>query len=215
MTYVRRTITASSGSGGSFDPSAAETITGQWGFDVTPTISGVAAATTTDATNAAGNVAAQTMGVSIESAGLYPSRGSGFAFWQWRGTDDPAALTPPSMTAPSTATTGGTLAAATYFYKITATRATVVAGETTASLEQSVTTTGSTSTVSLSWAAIAGASGYKIYRSTSNGTEVLTHTITSGATTSYTDAGDAAGTVQPPSVNGTGALGGDEWVNLS
>src|SRR5258708_34281460 len=48
-------------------------------------------------------------------------------------------LVVPTLNAPSTSTSGGTLAAATYFYVITALNA---AGETTKSNEQSIVTTG-------------------------------------------------------------------------
>lgn len=76
----------------------------------------------------------------------------------------------------ATATTGGTLAAATYFYKVSA----VVArqGEIAASAEVSQTTTGATSTVTLSFSTPSGLDGlqptlYKVYRSTATGTETL------------------------------------------
>lgn len=77
---------------------------------------------------------------------------------------------------PSTATTGGTLAATTYKYQVSA----VIArqGEIGASVEASQTTTGSTSTVTLSFTTPSGLDGllptlYKVYRSTSTGTETL------------------------------------------
>jgi hypothetical protein len=75
-----------------------------------------------------------------------------------------------------TATTGGTLAAATYSYKVSPIIAR--AGEMAASVEVSQTTTGSTSTVTLSYSTPAGYEGgqptlYKVWRSTSTGTETL------------------------------------------
>lgn len=77
---------------------------------------------------------------------------------------------------PATATTGGTLAAGTYYYKISA----VVArqAEIAASAEVSQVTTGSTSTVTLSFSTPTGLDGlqptlYKVYRSTATGTETL------------------------------------------
>ena len=76
----------------------------------------------------------------------------------------------------ATATTGGTLAAATYYYQIVP----VIArqGEVLPSTEVSQTTTGSTSTVTLSFSTPTGLDGaqpnlYKVYRSTSTGTETL------------------------------------------
>src|SRR5579871_1666182 len=80
------------------------------------------------------------------------------------------AISAPTQTSPSTSTSGGTLAAATYYYKITALS---LGGETTPSGEQSQVTTGSTSTVTVNWNAVTGATGYNIYRSTSTGTEHL------------------------------------------
>ncbi|GHB55486.1 hypothetical protein GCM10010331_49140 [Streptomyces xanthochromogenes] len=76
----------------------------------------------------------------------------------------------------ATATTGGTLAAATYYYQIVP----VIArqGEIQASTEVSQTTSGSTSTVTLSFSTPTGLDGsqpnvYKVYRSTGTGTETL------------------------------------------
>ena len=93
--------------------------------------------------------------------------------------------------------TGGTLAAATYYYKVTALNA---AGETVGSLEANVTTTGTTSSVSLAWGAVTGATSYKVYRGTAAGLESVFYTTT---TNSHTDTGatSAAGTV--PTVNTT------------
>ena len=76
----------------------------------------------------------------------------------------------------ATATTGGTLAATTYYYKVGA----VIArqGEILASAEVSQATTGSTSTVTLSFSTPTGWDSlqpilYKVYRSTATGTETL------------------------------------------
>ncbi|MGW2520444.1 SU10 major capsid protein [Streptomyces sp. NPDC001617] len=76
----------------------------------------------------------------------------------------------------ATATTGGTLAAATYYYQI----APVIArqGEILPSVEVSQTTTGSTSTVTLSFSTPGGLDGsqpnlYKVFRSTATGTETF------------------------------------------
>jgi len=76
----------------------------------------------------------------------------------------------------ATATTGGTLAAATYYYQVVP----VIArqGEILPSVEVSQATTGSTSTVTLSFSTPTGLDGsqpnlYKVYRSTATGTETL------------------------------------------
>jgi hypothetical protein len=121
-----------------------------------------------------------------------------------------------------TATTGGTLAAATYSYKVAA----VIArfGEIQASVEVSQATTGSTSTVTLTVAAPAnmpdGAAPilYKIYRSTSTGAETLLGVVdafdtTGAAVTTITDTGtnlltNGSGNTGPAAYQGTnvGAL---------
>jgi uncharacterized membrane protein YgcG len=65
---------------------------------------------------------------------------------------------------------GGTLAAATYFYKVTALDG--AGGETTASAEASIVT-GANGKNTLTWNIVPNASKYNIYRSTASGTETL------------------------------------------
>lgn len=106
--------------------------------------------------------------------------------------------------------TGGTFAAATYYWKITATN---FAGETTGSSEVSAVLTGSTSSSALAWSAVTGANGYKVYRGTASNTEnVLVTTITNGATVAYTDTG-SAGTAATVPVSNTAAtfIGGNAF----
>lgn len=70
-------------------------------------------------------------------------------------------LTPPAAPVPTTATTGGTVAAGTYPVSVTYVNA---LGETTGSANGSVTTTGSTSTITVpSPAAQSGATGWYAY----------------------------------------------------
>ena len=100
---------------------------------------------------------------------------------------------------PSTATTGGTLAAATYFYRVSA----VINrfGEIAASTEVSQATTGAASTVTLTFATPSGPDGnspilYKVYRSTATGTESLLGVVAGvddlgAAVTSIVDTGAA------------------------
>ncbi len=108
----------------------------------------------------------------------------------------------PVLSAPTTATTGGTLAAATYYYKATYTNA---RGETTGSNEISQVTTGTTSTVTFTiGAAPANSTGMKIYRSTAAGAEVLLDTL-AATPTNYTDNGSKTpGTATVPTVNTSG-----------
>jgi hypothetical protein len=97
--------------------------------------------------------------------------------------------------------TGGTLAAGTYFYVVTAY---MPNGETARSNE--VTTgviTGSTNSVTLSWTVPSGggAIGYKVYRGTVTGAEnVLVAIVPGAATTTFTDIGAPVTPGMPPSV---------------
>lgn len=117
--------------------------------------------------------------------GVYPNTGSPASVVYTGG------LLAPTSPVATPSTTGGTLASNTYYYKITALDA---AGETVGSTEVSATTTGTTSSVALTWTAVSGATSYKIYKgTTSNGENAY---FTSG-TASFTDTGTAgiAGTV--------------------
>jgi hypothetical protein len=86
-------------------------------------------------------------------------------------------LAPPVQSALATATTGGTITAGTYKYVVTAINAN---GETTISNEQTIVTTGATSTVTVTWASVTGATGYKLYKTAAGGatgTELLYKTV--------------------------------------
>jgi hypothetical protein len=109
---------------------------------------------------------------------------------------------------------GGALAAATYYYKVTAT---MPNGETLASNEVSVTTTGSTSSVQLTWTAPTGngATGYNVYRGTSAGAENhLVAVIISGTQTSFNDVGGLTVTASPPTSSGI-VSGQNIWVPVT
>jgi hypothetical protein len=106
---------------------------------------------------------------------------------------------------PTGSTSGGTLAAAEYFYVVTALTAN---GESLGSTEVNATTTGSTSSVALAWSAVTGAISYKIYRSTTTGTEKFLH---AAASNSFTDTGAyTPTTVAPPTANTTADL----WLQV-
>lgn len=100
-------------------------------------------------------------------------------------TDSGASI--PVQNAPVAAGIGGTLAAGTYFYVISATNAN---GETIASNETSVTVVANQN-VNLSWSSVPGATGYKVFRGTSAGTYAASSLITTTAATSITDTGTA------------------------
>jgi hypothetical protein len=78
-----------------------------------------------------------------------------------------AVMTPPVISNISSATTGGILTAIPYYYEITAVDG--AGGETSASNQVTITPTTGTSTVTLTWAPVAGAVAYHLYRSTTNG----------------------------------------------
>jgi hypothetical protein len=75
-------------------------------------------------------------------------------------------LAPPVQAALATAATGGTITAGTYRYVVTAINAN---GETIASNEQTIVTTGATSTVTVTWGAVTGATGYRLYKTAAGG----------------------------------------------
>ncbi|GAC1601345.1 MAG: hypothetical protein NVS3B29_02930 [Candidatus Saccharimonadales bacterium] len=116
-----------------------------------------------------------------------------------------AGLSNPATPTLASAATGGTLAAATYTYRLSATSG---AGETQAiaSNPVNVTTTGTTSANTVSWTAVTNATGYKLYRSTDGGTTWYVNTL--GAVTTAADNGSnfAWGTAGTPSlfINATG-----------
>lgn len=112
----------------------------------------------------------------------------------------PVTLAAPVQSASSTATTGGTLAAGTYRAKITAINS---RGETVASNEISQATTGATSTVTWNWAAVSGATGYRVYV-TNAGVNTETFLVQVGAVATYVWTGTpafSAGNAAPPTGN--------------
>lgn len=127
--------------------------------------------------------------------------------------------TPPIITTYAAAA-GGALTAGTYFYRVTAL---IGAVESPGSNEVQVTTSGGNLTANITWGAVAGATSYKLYRSTATGTELLLATITA-PTVTYADAavGSPSGAIPNngfwwvvASCNGTGtasATGTDYWT---
>lgn len=110
-----------------------------------------------------------------------------------------ASLSTPANAAFSTSTTGGTLAAGTYYYRVSALDGN--GGETLASAETSQVTTGSTSTVTVNWGAVTGATGYKVY-GRSTGAELLIAEV--GSVTTYIDDGSVTPSGALPTANTTG-----------
>lgn len=122
----------------------------------------------------------------------------------------PAVLTTPTGVVATPFATGGTLASATYGYRISAIN---THGETLASATTSAVVTGPTGRVDLSWSAVVpteGASpvtGYKVYGRT-GGSELLLTTTGAGVTT-YSDTGSATPSGALPGANTTGGNVGD------
>lgn len=114
-----------------------------------------------------------------------------------------ADLPTPVNAAFSTATTGGTIAAGTHYYRVSALDGN--GGETLASTETSQVTTGSTSTVTVNWAKVTGATGYKVY-GRATGAEQLLATV--GDVATYTDTGSVTPSGVLPASNTTGTLAG-------
>lgn len=117
------------------------------------------------------------------------------------------ALAAPAGPSATPSATGGTLGAGTQYYKVTSTSAT---GETTPGAEVNAVTTGTTASVVIAWTAVAGATGYKIYKgATAGGENRLLTTIVGQATATFTDTTPNAGVAgSPPSVNTTGSQPG-------
>lgn len=95
-------------------------------------------------------------------------------------------------------TTGGTLAAGTYYYTITATNG---SGEAIAGPQIAVVTTGATSSVVLTWTQIPGATGYKIYRRTTATGAAVYQTVAAVGTFTDTGAAGTGGTEPAPTWN--------------
>lgn len=108
-------------------------------------------------------------------------------------------FTPPTVTLGS-ASAGGTFTSGAEYWKITTL---TTLGESTGSNEVTATLTSNQQQV-LNWGAVSGATGYRIYRGTSAGSEsVLVTTINSGSTTTYTDTGTAGTAATVPTSNTT------------
>ena len=108
-----------------------------------------------------------------------------------------AQISPPNNLAVTPVVGGGTFAAATYFWEVTATTA---LGETTVSNE-ATTAVALNGSADLTWNLPAGTvTSVKVYRGTASGAE--DHLITTlGAVTSYTDTGTVGTVASPPVAN--------------
>jgi hypothetical protein len=113
------------------------------------------------------------------------------------GSQQDSVVANPTGLSATASGSGGTLAAQTYYYVVTATNS---RGETLPSNEVQATTSGSTGSVRLTWTAVSGATGYRVYRGTASGAEKLLTSV--GSVTSYTDTGASTpGSQSPPTSN--------------
>ena len=97
---------------------------------------------------------------------------------------------PTTFTATVTLLGTGSLPDDEYFYRVTAVDD---VGETTGAVEDSATTLSPNSAIELAWDAMAGATGYRIYRSTTSGDySGEAHFLAEVTTNSYTDDGSVA-----------------------
>lgn len=117
------------------------------------------------------------------------------------GTTTNPILTTPINDTFTDAAVGGSLPAATYYYRVSALDSS--GDETLASTETSimVVTGGTTHTVTVNWIAVTGAVGYKVYGRTT-GTELLIAAV--GAVTTYIDTGAITPAGALPIKNSTG-----------
>jgi len=110
-------------------------------------------------------------------------------------------LLPPVQSTATTSTSGGTLPTASlYRYYVTAINA---LGETTVSNEQSVTTgAGSTNSNTVNWVTVAGATGFRIYRTAAGGaTGSELFLVAVGLVTTYIDTGSLTPSGALPTTN--------------
>jgi len=133
----------------------------------------------------------------------------------------PSSVTIPPLSVPSgvsaaLSTTASSLAAGTYDYVVTATGTNPGGGlgETTASANVSATTTSTDPSVTISWSAVTGARGYRIYRGTTAGTYTVYYEVSS-STLSYTDTGASANSGSPPTTNNAYTFTNTVTVNWS
>ena len=118
-----------------------------------------------------------------------------------------ALITVPVLDAPTGHTTGGTLPADTYYTKITAYTAD---GGTIGSNEVSTTTTGTTSSITHTWTAVAGATGYKVWRGTVSNGQNINYDV--GNVTSFTDNGSIATPMHDETIRTTTWVSYDDYI---
>lgn len=143
---------------------------------------------------------------------LHTPNGTPIANGAGYGATGPGAIVSPDLTLGAAGAAGGTFAAGTYYWTATAINAN---GETIPGAEVSATVP-LNGTQELTWAAVDGATGYKIWRGTAAGTQnILVATL--GEVTSYTDTGTAGTAGTPPTANTTATVAAatEAWVYIT
>jgi hypothetical protein len=110
----------------------------------------------------------------------------------------------PATSVNTTATTGGTLTPATYYYRVAAYDS---VGNSLANAETSIVVPAGTSTniTTVNWGGVLGATGYKVY-GRSTGAELLMATVVGQTATSWIDNGSVTPSGALPTANTTGAI---------
>lgn len=140
---------------------------------------------------------------------------TGLGSYWWNGNvysifNNGSTLPAPTLATISTSTTGGTIAAGTYYYNLTCYN---LAGETTASNQLTIITTGTTSTITIGWNSIGGAAGYYVYRGTSATGPFTKIKVPVAGITSWTDTGITGPSNYLPGTNT--ATGATLYKNLA
>lgn len=113
-----------------------------------------------------------------------------------------SAMSAPVLGTPTLAAGGGLVSGTAYYWKASAVNA---AGETVGGNEVTITPSGGNLSAALSWAAVTGATSYRLFRSTVSGTYGATSLVATGITAlTYTDTGAAlsAGTLLAVATDG-------------
>lgn len=144
----------------------------------------------------------------MENVFWYGATGNARSFVVTTGTSGSGVITSqlatPTGLGTSTATIGGVLAAGTYSYRVAAFNQ---YGTTVAATAVTRVTTGTASTVTVSWTATVGADGYRIYGRAS-GSELLLMTV-AAPTLSWTDTGGFTPAGALPGANTSGPFTAD------
>ena len=132
----------------------------------------------------------------------YANAGDGGSGTYWPDPTNTFILAVPTGLVATPSASGGILAAGTYTYSVTAVDE---SGETLASTTQSATTSGSTSSITLTWNAVSGAAGYRLYGRTAGNQQRLVTVLASDGQTFIDDGGIT--------VNGSPPSSSWQWDN--